>query len=212
MAKACPRCRRPIADGEEYVCCGGQELRWRCRGCGKVSEGFAFPYGMCPACGGALEVAEATAADGAAALEAIRRAFEIELGGMAFYAQAARDASDEVMRDLFGRFQGMEGEHMATLSRRYHVEIPPPAGSFPLERAAVYAGAPSRPADPDNLFRLALAFERRAVAYFQERMGATPEGSPERRLYQELAAEEQEHVALLTTEHERWKAGRRGLL
>jgi glutamate synthase (NADPH) small chain len=210
--KACPRCRRPVDDGEEYLCCGGQELRWRCRGCGKVSEGFAFPYGMCPACGGELEVAEATAAEGAAALEAIRRAFEIELGGMAFYSRAARDASEEVMRDLFERFEGMEREHMATLSRRYHVEVAPPAGSFPLERAAVYAGAQSRPADPDNLFRLALAFERRAVAYFQERMGATPEGSPERALYQELAAEEQEHVALLLTEHERWSAGRRGLL
>jgi rubrerythrin len=201
-----------VEEGEEYLCCGGQELRWRCQSCGKVSEGFAFPYGMCPACGGKLEVAEASAVDSAAALEAIRRAFEIELGGMAFYSQAAREASDEVMRDLFERFQGMEREHMATLSRRYHVEPPPPAGTFPLERAAVYAGAQSRPADPDNLFRLAIAFERRAVAYFQERMGATPEGSPERRLYQELAAEEQEHVALLTTEHERWKAGRRGLL
>ncbi len=210
--RSCPRCHRPVEDGEEYVCCGGQELRWRCQGCGKVSEGFAFPYGMCPACGGKLEVAEATAADGAAAMEAIRRAFEIELGGMAFYSQASREASEPVMKDLFQRFQGMEREHMATLSRRYHVDVPAPAAAFPLERAAVYAGASSRPADPDNLFRLALAFERRAVAYFQERMGATPEGSPERKLYQELAAEEQEHVALLTTEHERWKAGRRGLL
>jgi rubrerythrin len=117
-----------------------------------------------------------------------------------------------MMRDLFERFQAMEREHMSTLSRRYHVDVPPPAGSFPVSRAAVYAGAESRPGDPENLFRLAVAFERRAVAYFQERMGSTPEGSPERKLYQELAAEEQEHVALLTTEHERWRAGRRGLL
>ncbi len=210
--KVCPRCHRPVEEGEEYLCCGGQELRWRCQGCGKVSEGFAFPYGMCPACGGKLEVAEATAVEGAAAMEAIRRAFEIELGGMAFYAQAAREASEPVMKDLFQRFQGMEREHMSTLSRRYHIDVPPPAQAFPLERAAVYAGAQSEPADPDNLFRLALAFERRAVAYFQERMGSTTDGSPERKLYQELAAEEQEHVALLTTEHERWRAGKRGLL
>jgi homotetrameric NADPH-dependent glutamate synthase len=212
---ACPKCHRPYApgeDGEEFLCCGDRVLSWRCGGCGKVSEGFAFPYGMCPACGGKLEVADATQVEGAASTEAVRRAFEIELGGMAFYGQASRDARDPVMRELFERFLGMEKEHMATLSRRYHVEIPQPAATFPVERAAVYAGAASKPEDPENLFRLAIAFEKRAVAYFQERMDATPAGSPERRLYQELAAEEEEHVALLTTERERWAKGRPGIL
>ena len=209
--RTCPRCHRPVEEGEEYLCCGGQELRWRCQGCGKVSEGFAFPYGLCPACGGKLEVAEATEAAGASSMEAIRRAFEIELGGMAFYGQAAEDAQDPTMKELFGRFQGMEREHMATLSRRYHVEIPPPA-LFPVERAAVYAGVQTQPSDPENLFRLAIAFEKRAVAYFTERLEAAPEGSPERKLYQELAAEEREHVDLLATEQARWRQGKRGLL
>jgi rubrerythrin len=59
---------------------------------------------------------------------------------------------------------------------------------------------------------MAIAFEQRAAAYYAERMGATPAGSAEGRLYQELAAEEQEHVALLTTELERWRQGRRGIL
>ena len=212
LGHTCPKCHRPVEEGEEYLCCGGQELRWRCQACGKVSEGFAFPYGLCPACGGTLEVAEATAVEGAASLEAVRRAFEIELGGMAFYGQAARDAAEPVMRELFERFQAMEREHMATLSRRYHVDPPAPSGPFPVDRAAVYTGVPSQPADPANLFRLAIAFERRAAAWFLERMAGTPEGSPERKLYQELAAEEEEHVALLTTEHERWKEGKRGLL
>ena len=57
------------------------------------------------------------------------------------------------------------------------------------------------------LFRLAIAFEERASAYFHERMAKAPAGSPERALYQELAAEEREHVTLLSTEHERWKRG-----
>jgi homotetrameric NADPH-dependent glutamate synthase len=209
--RTCARCHRPVEEGEEYLCCGGEELRWRCQGCGKVSEGFAFPYGLCPACGGKLEVAEATKPEGALSMEAIRRAFEIELGGMAFYGQAAQDAEDPTMKELFGRFQGMEREHMATLSRRYHVELPAP-GQFPVERAAVYAGTTSQPSDPENLFRLAIAFERRAVAFFEERMAATPAGSPEQKLYQELAAEEREHVDLLATEHARWKQGKRGLL
>jgi glutamate synthase (NADPH) small chain len=210
--RACPRCHRPVEEGEDYVCCGGQELRWRCQACGKVSEGFAFPYGMCPACGGKLSLAEATAPDGAASLEAIRRAFEIELGGMAFYAQAAREASEPDMQELFHRFREMEREHMATLSRRYHVDVPAPGAAFPIDRAAVYAGITSRPGDADDLFRLAIAFEERAAAYFHERMVKASAGSPERSLYQELAAEEREHAALLSTEHERWKRGRRGVL
>jgi homotetrameric NADPH-dependent glutamate synthase len=210
--KTCPRCRRElVGEAEDYLCCADQALSWRCQGCGKVSEGFAFPYGMCPACGGSLEVAEPTQVAGAASTEAIRRAFEIELGGMVFYGLAALEAGDAAMRELFTRFQGMEREHMATLSRRYHVDVPPP-GAFPVERAAVYAGVEHRPGDPENLFHLAIGFEKRAVAYFQERQGAAPEGSPERRLYQELAAEEQEHVALLATELERWRAGRRGII
>jgi hypothetical protein len=34
----------------------------------------------------------------------------------------------------------------------------------------------------------------------------------ERQLYKELAAEEAEHVAILTTEFERWKQGKPGML
>jgi glutamate synthase (NADPH) small chain len=34
----------------------------------------------------------------------------------------------------------------------------------------------------------------------------------ERQLYKELTAEEREHVDLLTTEFERWKQGKPGLL
>ena len=54
----CPRCKRPLEDEEAYICCAGVELRWRCADCHKVSEGFAFPYGMCPFCKGKLELLE----------------------------------------------------------------------------------------------------------------------------------------------------------
>jgi homotetrameric NADPH-dependent glutamate synthase len=210
-SRTCPRCRRPIDDVDEYLCCAGADLSWRCNGCGKVSEGFAFPYGMCPACGGKLELMEGRRVDGSAALDAIRQAFEIELGGMAFYARAADDAADPALRDLFRRFVEMEREHMATLSRRYHVE-PPPAGASPVERAAIYTGTVSHPEDPANLFRLAIGFEQRAAEFFEARAAATPAGSPEGQLYRELAAEEKEHVELLLTEYERWKLDKPGLL
>jgi homotetrameric NADPH-dependent glutamate synthase len=207
----CPKCRRPIEGEEEYVCCAGAQLAWRCQDCGKVSEGFAFPYGLCPACGGKLAVEETRAVDGEAALDAIRTAFEIELGGYAFYTRASAESTEPILKDLFGRFAQMEREHMTTLSRRYHAEVPLP-GEFKIDRAAVYAGIDNHPGDPGNLFRIAIAFEERAVKFFSEHVGTTALGSVERKLYEELCAEEREHVAVLTTEYERWQLGKPGLL
>ena len=50
----CPKCHKPLADEEDgpYICCADAPLQWQCGACGKVSEGFAFPYGRCPQCGG----------------------------------------------------------------------------------------------------------------------------------------------------------------
>src|SRR5206468_1910911 len=40
---SCPKCHRPVEGDESYVCCAGAKISWRCEGCGKVSDGFAFP-------------------------------------------------------------------------------------------------------------------------------------------------------------------------
>jgi rubrerythrin len=201
-----------VEEDEPYVCCAAAILAWRCRGCAKVSEGFAFPYGACPACGGTLErIEERGRADGSA-LEPIRMAFEIELGGLAFYERAAREAGDGELEALFGKFAAMEREHMATLSRRYHVDPPPPAAGFRLEIAALYAGVPHRPEDPLNLFRVAIGFELRAERRFLEEAERSSNGSIEHGLYRELAAEEAEHAALLRTEMQRYEQGKAGLL
>jgi rubrerythrin len=208
----CPRCRRPLEGDEPYICCAGVQLRWRCAECHKVSEGFAFPYGMCPHCKGRLELLDRGAIEDDAAMDAVRRAFEIELGGHAFYARAARDAQEPELRDLFGRFAEMEKEHMETLSKRYHAELPAPADDFQLDRAAIFAGVDRRPEDPANLFRIAIAFEQRAVDFFTREGDRAPEGSIARELYRELAAEERDHVQILTTEYRRWQTGRAGIL
>ncbi len=208
----CPRCQRPLEDDEPYVCCAGVELRWRCASCHKVAEGFAFPYGLCPYCRGKLEMLERGPLGDEKALDAVRKAFEIELGGHAFYERASRDASDPMLSELFSRFAAMEREHMDTLSRRYHAELPKPSADFQIDRAAIFAGVDRKPEDPANLFRIAIAFEQRAVDFFTREGESAPAGSVERDLYQELAAEEREHVELLTTEFRRWQAGKAGLL
>jgi rubrerythrin len=209
----CPKCRQPLEDADEpYICCAGTVLSWRCVDCGKVSEGFAFPYGQCPHCSGTLETLGQREIEGEAALKAVSLAFAIELGGQAFYAQAAAETSEPGLKDLFGRLAEMEGEHMTTLARRYHTEAPAPSTAFQTERAALFAGIDSRPGDPDNLLKIAIACEQRAVDFFAARGEEAAEGTIERQLYRELAAEEREHVALLTTELARFRHGKPGLL
>ena len=209
----CPKCQQPLEDGEEsYICCANATLQWRCVQCAKVSEGFALPYGLCPHCGGKLERMEPRQIDDMAALDSIRKAFEIELGGQAFYLRAAADSNDPILKDLFGRFATMEQEHMQTLQRRYHARLPESSTEFRVELAAIFAGVPNRPGDPANLFRIAIGMEQRAASFFERCAQTATPGSLEHQLYWELAAEEREHADLLATEYARWREGKPGLL
>jgi len=158
-------------EAERTFCCAGAPVRWQCQQCGRASVGFAFAYGRCPECGGELSLHDSAvgSTQDAAALAAVRTAFGIELGGRAFYQRAAAESSDESMRALFARFAVMEGEHMETLARRYHVDAPNPAPGFRVETAAIFAGISSRPQDPSNLFEIAIGLEQRAAEFFAAR-------------------------------------------
>jgi homotetrameric NADPH-dependent glutamate synthase len=212
----CPRCRRPLdadhdADHDGDVCCADGVVTWRCTECAKRSEGFAFPYGRCPACGGALEVIDRPAPmPDDAAREAVRHAFEIELGGVALYTSAAAEAAgrDDDLHHLFAQLADMEREHLATLVRRYHLD-PPEPGAAGLRDASRRAGT-ELPSDPERVLELALDMETRAERFFRREAASAPAAAAE--LYRELAAEEAEHVALLTTELAALRSGRGGLL
>ena len=101
---------------------------------------------------------------------------------------------------------------MDILSKRYHAELPAASEDFQVDRAAIFAGVDRKPEDPANLFRIAIAFEQRAVELFTREGARAPAGSVESDLYKELAAEEREHVALLTTEYRRWETGKAHIL
>lgn len=208
----CPKCHQPLEGDESYICCAAATLEWRCDSCAKVSEGFAFPYGMCPHCGGNLKMLARSSVSDEGSVNAIRIAFQIELGGKAFYDRAAAQVEEPVLKALFSNFSAMEHEHMETLSRRYHVEVPNPSDGFRVDLAAIQAGIEGKIDDPETLFRTAIVFEKRAVAFFKERAKTVQEGSAEQELYRELAAEEDEHVALLETEFQRWSKGKAGML
>jgi rubrerythrin len=143
------------------------------------------------------------------ATQAVRTAFEIELGGRDFYVAAAKHTSDEALHDMFHRLAEMEREHIATLVRRYHLP-PPDDATGDLHPGVLQAGAQRTPDDPLDLLQLALTLEHRAEEFF---LAHVDDASPAaRELYRELAAEEGEHVALLTTELAALRANRRGLL
>ena len=212
----CTRCHRPLAadDAAEGLCCADAIGLWHCALCGQTSEGFAFAYGLCPHCSGRLRRQDTPRAGAAesAAVEGVRLAFEIELGGRAFYQRAAADSTDPVMRALFGGFAVLEGEHMETLSRRYHIDAPAPSAALRVEAAALFAEVENRPQDPVNLFRIAIGLEQRAQRFFDERAALADAGSATQRLYRELAVEERAHAELLIDELARWRAGRPGRL
>jgi glutamate synthase (NADPH/NADH) small chain len=167
---------------------------------------------MCPHCGGRWEALGTRAIEEPRALAGIRTAFEIELGGQAFYRRAAAETRDPELRELFARFAAMEEEHMATLAHRYHTPAPATSSAPEMNRVSIYAGIGSRPEDPVNLFRIAIALEERAASFFLQRAAAATAGSVEEQLYRELAAEERDHAALLTTELQRRTAGKAGMM
>ena len=202
---ACPKCHRPFeaGDDEEHICCAGETVIWTCQSCLKVSEGFAFPYGLCPACGGPLMPGHDTMVESEAAVTAVRHAFEIELGGLSFYARGADEveAKDPELAKLFRDLSEMERGHMDTLARRYHIAAPEGAVTKNLSPAqvAVFAGAEMKDLSGAALLRLAVHLEKRARSFFLEAGGQFPAGSSEWKLYRELEAEEREHVDLLST-------------
>jgi homotetrameric NADPH-dependent glutamate synthase len=217
-AAACTRCHRPLdaGDDDDHICCAGERLVWSCDGCGKVSEGFAFPYGLCPFCGGKLVPGHDTKVDSEAAIRAVRSAIEIELGGLAFYARGAKEIEekDPDLASLFRELADMEREHMDILARRYHVDIPAAVteGDLSPTQVAVFAGAKVEDVSGAALLRLAVHLEKRARAFFLDAGRQFPVGSAEWKLYRELEAEEREHVSRISTVLSRVAAGQPAII
>ena len=211
----CPKCHRDLDGEESYVCCAGSQLTWHCDDCAKVYEGFALPYGLCPACGGHLRVEDPAKVESEGAIAAIREAYEIELGAVGFYSTHAVKTDDPDLKELFTRLAGMEREHAETLARRYHFDAPdvsPGGEALTAAQIAVYAGFDEVLDSPSAVLRLAIRLEERARDFFAKQRGTLDAGSPAEHLYRELEAEEIEHVDLLKTELGRIAQGKAGML
>jgi len=206
MPSTCPRCRSVVA--EDVICCAELRYTWRCATCRKVSEGFAIPYGKCFLCGGTLEVIGGYDLEDPLRVRPIRDAVQFELNAYHFYRLAEARTKDDALRLIFQELYQHEVEHLHLLQSRYHVHLDDMLLNLRPDHETLLADALFQGIDLTDpaqgaagLYEKAIEMERRTLAHFRSLARTLPEG-PEQEICLELAAEEEEHVALLEAEQE----------
>ena len=210
MPSTCPKCHRVVA--EDVVCCADLVYTWKCISCQKVSTGFAIPYGKCFMCGGHLQVVQGHEFDDPLKVKPIRDAVQFELNTYHFYRLALPKVEDPTLRAILHQLYQHEVDHLHTLQERYHTHLDDEVLNLRPNVEALLADALFQGvdlADPQNgplaLYDKAIAMEKRTRDHFQDLGKKLPSG-PEKDVCLELAAEEEEHVALLETEREQFIA------
>jgi rubrerythrin len=205
MPSNCPKCRRVLEEDE--ICCAQVRYTWRCKSCFKLTTGLAIPYGKCFLCGGTLEVIEGRELGDSMRFRAIRDAVQFELNSFHFYKLARDKAASADQRAVLERLYEAELDHLHELEEKYHAH---------LDREVVELSADEQKLLSNSLFRgiqvteksgvvelyqAALEMEKRTRDHFKKLARELPAGL-EKELCEELAAEEEEHVAMLETELE----------
>jgi rubrerythrin len=203
MPSACPKCHAVLEQDE--ICCAQIRYTWKCRSCHKLSQGFALPYGKCFLCGGELAVVEGRELGDSMRFRAVREAVQFELDAFHFYKLARDRASNPTSRALFERMYEMELDHFHELEARYHAHLDRSVIELDASGEKLLAEWLFRDIDLNGdargIYEAAVAMEKRTREHFQGMAALLPEGL-ERELCLELAAEEEEHVALLEGELE----------
>lgn len=206
MASQCPRCHKTLAN--DTVCCANLRATWKCKSCGKLTTGFALPYGRCFLCGGAIETVKGYKADDVKALQAVEEAVQFELDAFHFYRLAHARATNPKMKALFEQMYLKEQDHIEELEKKYHVHLDPEIltltpNADELLSKDLFRGVDfsDREGQVEKMYEKAIAMEKKTRDHFQKRASELPPG-PEKEIYRELAAEEVEHVAILETELE----------
>ena len=205
MPSSCPKCRRVLEEDE--ICCAQVRYTWRCQSCFKLTSGFAVPYGKCFLCGGKLEVIQDRDLGDSMRFRAIRDAVQFELNSFHFYKLARDKAGSPTQRAVLERLYESELDHLHELEEKYHAHLDREVVELSANEENLLSNwlfqgirvtAESGIAD---LYQAALEMERRTRDHFQKLARSLPAGL-EKDLCAELAAEEEEHVALLEGELE----------
>ncbi len=208
MPSTCPKCHQVIDD--DTVCCAEVRYTWKCKACGKLSTGFVVPYGRCFMCGGENEVLQGYAGARPEQAAMIREAVQYEIDMYQFYRLGLRRTSDSVLRGVLEELYHKEEDHLAEIESKYHVHLEHEVRELPEKAEELVSGWIFQGVDFDNkpghvlqVYDKAIAMEKRTRDHFRARADAMPPGS-QREVYRELAAEEEEHVAILETEREQF--------
>jgi glutamate synthase (NADPH/NADH) small chain len=208
MSSRCPKCHGVIEN--DIVCCAEVKYAWKCSSCGKLSTGFVVPYGRCFLCGGKIEVVESHEAKNPAEVSIVQEAIRYELDMFHFYRLAMKKTSNVELRGVLEEMYRKEEDHLDELEERYHVHLEPtlrePAHDTDrLFAEWIFEGIDLSDAGEHVLqvYDKAIEMERRTRDHFKARADSMPPGR-EQETYQELAAEEEDHVAILETEREQF--------
>ncbi len=204
MPSSCPKCHRTLEEDE--ICCAQVLYSWRCRRCFKLTRGFAVPYGKCFLCGGELEVIPGRELGDSMRFRAIRDAVQFELDSFHFYKLARERAGTPEQRAVLERLYEAELDHLHELEEKYHAHLDREVVELSADEQHLLAnwlfrGIQLNQSGIAGLYRAALEMERRTRDHFQDLSQLLPEGL-EQDLCRELAAEEEEHVAMLEGELE----------
>jgi glutamate synthase (NADPH/NADH) small chain len=205
MPSSCPKCHRVL--DEDEICCAQVRYNWRCKSCFKLTSGFAIPYGKCFLCGGELEVIPGRDLGDSMRFRAIRDAVQFELNSFHFYKLARDRAVTPEQRAVLERLYEAELDHLHELEEKYHAHLDREVVELSADEnnllsnwlfRGIRVNEHSRIAD---LYNAALEMERRTRDHFCKLASDLPAGL-EKDLCRELAAEEEEHVAMLESELE----------
>ena len=205
MPSSCPKCRRVLEEDE--ICCAQVRYSWRCRSCFKLTTGFAVPYGKCFLCGGQLEVIPGRELGDSMRFRAIRDAVQFELDSFHFYKLARDRAANPEQRAVLERLYEAELDHLHELEEKYHAHLDREVVELSPDDDRILANSLFRGIDVGSqasvgqLYRAAVEMERRTRDHFRALARELPPGL-ERDICSELAAEEEEHVAMLEGELE----------
>jgi rubrerythrin len=208
MPSSCPKCHRVLEEDE--ICCAQVRYSWRCKSCFKLTTGFAIPYGKCFLCGGELEVIPGRDLSDSMRFRAIRDAVQFELNSFHFYKLARHRASTPEQRAVLERLYEAELDHLHELEEKYHAHLDREVVELSLDEQNLLSNWLFRGIEVTeasgvaDLYQVALEMERRTRDHFKRLAAELPAGL-ERDVCLELAAEEEDHVALLEGELEQIK-------
>jgi glutamate synthase (NADPH/NADH) small chain len=208
MASTCPKCHQIIEN--DSVCCADIKYTWKCKSCGKLSTGFVVPYGRCFLCGGENELIEGYAGARPELVAIVQEAVQFEIDTYHFYRMAAQHTKNEVLRSILEELSHKEQDHLKLLEEKYHLHFGQDLRQLSEEDEKIVFGFIFHGIDfknaedhPLQVYNKAIAMEHRTRNRFLTHAKALPPG-PQRELYRELAAEEEDHINILETEREQF--------